>query len=118
MTRERSCPSENTRRICPRSTGSGLLENPSTPLVLADVLTEQAQFSLAETQQIMRPRRDGEIHWQRASLCHVLNYEFSGLYFFRLMDTDVTRIARDLKRQMDKGVEEREKEIKAIRSGR
>jgi hypothetical protein len=34
------------------------------------------------------------------------------------MDTDVTRIAVGLKRDMDKGVEEREKEIKAIRSGR
>jgi hypothetical protein len=84
---------------------------------LADVLTEQAQFSLAETQQIMSPE-EMERYTGNEQAYAMFSTMVEWLYFFRLMDTDVTRIARDLKRQMDKGVEEREKEIKAIRSGR
>jgi hypothetical protein len=84
---------------------------------LADVLTEQATHSLAETQQLLTTeemeRYTGN---EQAYAAFATGVEW--MYFFRLMDTDVKRIATDLKRQMDKGVEEREKEIKAIRSGR
>ena len=84
---------------------------------LADVLTEQAQRSLTETQQIMTSE-EMERYTGNEQAYAMFSTMVEWLYFFRLMDTDVTRIARDLKRQMDKGVEEREKEIKAIRSGR
>jgi hypothetical protein len=84
---------------------------------LADVLKEQAQHSLTETQQIMSPE-EMERYTGNEQAYAMFSTMVEWLYFFRLMDTDATRIARDLKRQMDKGVEEREKEIKAIRSGR
>jgi hypothetical protein len=84
---------------------------------LADVLKEQAQRSLTETQQIMSPE-EMERYTGNEQAYAMFSTMVEWLYFFRLMDTDATRIARDLKRQMDKQVEEREKEIKAIRSGR
>jgi len=81
---------------------------------LADVLTEQATHALSETQQLLSPeemeRYTGN---EQAYAAFATGVEW--MYFFRLMDTDVNRIAKDLKRQMDKQVEEREKEIKAIR---
>jgi hypothetical protein len=38
------------------------------------------------------------------------------LYFFKMMDTDATRVARRLKQDMDRQVKEREAELRAIRN--
>jgi hypothetical protein len=84
---------------------------------LADVLTEQAERSFVATQQIMDPE-EMERYTGNEQAYALFSTGVQWAYFFRLMDTDVTRIAVGLKRDMDKGVEEREKEIKAIRSGR
>jgi hypothetical protein len=84
---------------------------------LVDVLTEQAERSFVATQQIMDPE-EMERYTGNEQAYALFSTGVQWAYFFRLMDTDVTRIAVGLKRDMDKGVEEREKEIKAIRSGR
>ena len=84
---------------------------------LADVLTEQAQRSFTETQQIMSAE-EMERYTGNEQAYAMFSTMVEWLYFFRLMDTDVTRIARDLKRQMDKEVTEREAELKRIREGR
>jgi hypothetical protein len=82
---------------------------------LADVLTEQATHALAETQQLMTPEEMEKYTGnEQAYAAFATGVEW--MYFFRLMDTDVKRIATDLKRQMDKEVKEREAEIRAIRN--
>jgi hypothetical protein len=84
---------------------------------LADVLTEQAERSFVATQQIMDPE-EMERYTGNEQAYALFSTGVQWAYFFRLMDTDVTRIAVGLKRDMDKQVEEREKELRAIRSGR
>jgi hypothetical protein len=84
---------------------------------LADVLTEQAQRSIEATQQIMTPE-EMERYTGNEQAYAFFATMMQWMYFFRLSDTDVYRMADGLKRQMDKQVEEREKELQRIRSGR
>jgi hypothetical protein len=82
---------------------------------LADVLTEQAERSVTETAQLLS---DEEMSLytgnEQAYAYFATGVEW--LYFFRLMDTDATRIARRMKQDMDRQVKEREAELRAIRN--
>jgi len=87
--------------------------NPEYTFGIADVLTEQATKVTESSMQLMsKDEMDKYTRNEQAYAYFAASMEW--MYFFRLMDTDLTRIARKMKYDMDKDVKEREKRFKKI----
>jgi hypothetical protein len=91
--------------------------SPEYTFGLVDVLTEQAQRSVTQTGQLLSDEEMSAYTPNEQAYAY-FSTTVEWLYFFRLMDTDATRIARKLKQDMDRQVKEREAELARIRAGR
>ena len=84
---------------------------------LADILFEQGNRTISEVGNILN-RDEMEKYSGNEYAYNLFSTAMETAYFGGFMDADLTRIARQLKQDMDKSVEDREKRIQAIRSGR
>jgi hypothetical protein len=91
--------------------------SPEYTFGLVDVLTEQAQRSVTQTGQLLSDEEMSAYTPNEQAYAY-FSTTVEWLYFFKMMDTDATRVARRLKQDMDRQVKEREAELARIRSGR
>jgi hypothetical protein len=89
--------------------------SPEYTFGLADVLTEQAQRSVTQTGQLLSDEEMSAYTPNEQAYAY-FSTTVEWLYFFKMMDTDATRVARRLKQDMDRQVKEREAELRAIRN--
>jgi hypothetical protein len=89
--------------------------SPEYTFGLVDVLTEQAQRSVTQTGQLLSDEEMSAYTPNEQAYAY-FSTTVEWLYFFKMMDTDATRVARRLKQDMDRQVKEREAELRAIRN--
>jgi len=89
--------------------------SPEYTFGLVDVLTEQAQRSVTQTGQLLSDEEMSAYTPNEQAYAY-FSTTVEWLYFFKMMDTDATRVARRLKQEMDRQVKEREAELSAIRN--
>jgi hypothetical protein len=89
--------------------------SPEYTFGLVDVLTEQAQRSVTQTGQLLSDEEMSAYTPNEQAYAY-FSTTVEWLYFFKMMDTDATRVARKLKQDMDRQVKEREAELRAIRN--